>query len=61
MTTDTMDKKTISTWRFHLQDEIDAAFLYRILAGLINNEKRKKTYLQLAGVEDIRKQYQNQK
>ena len=47
-----LDKQTISTWKYHLQDEIDAAFLYRILAGLIHNEKRKKTYLQLAGVED---------
>ena len=47
-----LDKQTISTWKYHLQDEIDAAFLYRILAGLIHNEKRKKTYLQLASVED---------
>ncbi len=50
--TNTLDKQTISTWKYHLQDEIDAAFLYRILAGLINNEKRKKIYLQLASVED---------
>ncbi|HKI79417.1 MAG TPA: VIT1/CCC1 transporter family protein [Ignavibacteriaceae bacterium] len=47
-----LDRQTISTWRYHLQDEIDAAFLYRVLAGLIKNEKRKKIYLQLAGVED---------
>ncbi len=52
MNNERIDKKTISTWKFHLQDEIDAAFLYRKLAGLINNEKRKKTYLQLADVED---------
>jgi VIT1/CCC1 family predicted Fe2+/Mn2+ transporter len=47
-----LDKKTISTWKYHLQDEIDAAFLYRTLYGLINSEKRKKIYEQLAGVED---------
>ena len=35
------DKKTIVTWKSHLQDEIDAAFLYRTLTGLINNEKKK--------------------
>ena len=47
-----IDKKTITTWKYHLQDEIDAAFLYRQLAKLISNEKRKKVYLQLADVED---------
>lgn len=52
MQTEKLDKKTMTTWRYHLQDEIDAAFLYRILAGLISSEKRKKIYLQLAGVED---------
>ena len=46
------DKKTIVTWKSHLQDEIDAAFLYRILTGLINNEKKKKVYTQLADIED---------
>lgn len=47
-----LDKKTIGIWRYHLQDEIDAAFLYRILADLISSERRKKIYLQLAEVED---------
>jgi VIT1/CCC1 family predicted Fe2+/Mn2+ transporter len=47
-----VDRKTAATWKHHFQDEIDAAFLYRALAGLVNNDKRKKIYLQLAGVED---------
>ncbi|MEJ2053244.1 MAG: VIT1/CCC1 transporter family protein, partial [Calditrichaceae bacterium] len=36
----------------YLQDEIDAAFLYRVLAGLIGDEKKIQIYQQLAGVED---------
>jgi len=47
-----IDKKSISTWRFHLQDEVDAAFLYRTLAGLIINEEQRNIYLQLAKIED---------
>jgi VIT1/CCC1 family predicted Fe2+/Mn2+ transporter/rubrerythrin len=47
-----IDGKTRATWRRYLRDEIDAAFLYRKLAGMIDNDKRKKIYLQLAGVED---------
>lgn len=52
MQNEKLDKETINTWKYHLQDEIDAAYLYRILAGLIASEKRRKTYLQLADVED---------
>lgn len=52
MPSEKINTKTIRTWKYHLQNEIDAAFLYRTLAELINNEKRKKTYLQLADVED---------
>lgn len=47
-----VDKKTISSWRLYLQDEIDAAFLYKTLAGLTNNKKQRKIYLQLAEIED---------
>ena len=47
-----VDKKTIQIWHLHLQDEIDAAYLYRTLAGLISDPKRKKIYSQLAEVED---------
>ncbi len=46
------DKKSVSIWMMHLQDEIDAAYLYRVLAGQINDEKRKEIYLKLAAVED---------
>ncbi len=51
-TKNTIDKKTIQIWQLHLQDEIDAAFLYRTLAGLVPDPKRNKVYLQLAEVED---------
>ena len=47
-----IEKKSISSWKKHLQDEIDAAYLYRIIAGQINDEKKKDIYLKLAGVED---------
>lgn len=46
------DKKHISVWQHHLQEEIDAAFLYRILAGMISDEKKKDIYLRLAAIED---------
>jgi vacuolar iron transporter family protein len=47
-----LDKKTINTWKYHLQDEIDASFLYKHLASLVTNEKNKSIYLSLAAVED---------
>ncbi len=50
--TNNIDKKTLSIWRFHLQDEIDAAFLYRTLASLITDSKKNKIYSQLAEIED---------
>lgn len=46
------DKKTVATWKSHLQDEVDASFLYRTLAGLIKNEKKRSVYTQLAEIED---------
>ncbi len=46
------DKKSVTVWRRHLQEEIDAAYLYRELASLIKNEKKKTIYLRLAEVED---------
>jgi len=45
------DIKTISLWKYHLQDEIDAEFLYKKLASIENNEKKKNTYLSLSEVE----------
>jgi vacuolar iron transporter family protein len=47
-----VDQKSVSTWKFHLQDEVDAAFLYKALAGLIKNDKQRDIYLQLAAIED---------
>ena len=46
------DNKTVSTWKFHMQDEVDAAYLYRTLADLVKNNKKRDIYLQLAGIED---------
>ncbi len=47
-----IDSKTKKIWMHHLLDEIDAAFLYRTLVELIDDEKRIKIYSQLAEVED---------
>jgi len=52
MAKENIDAKTITTWKFHLQDEVDAAFLYRILARLITNKDKQDIYLQLAQIED---------
>ncbi len=46
------DSKTIATWRHHMQDEADAAFLYRRLAAEESNESRREIYRRLAEVED---------
>lgn len=39
-------------WIHHLQDEVDAGFLYRALAELELDTKRKEIYRRLADVED---------
>ena len=44
--------KNAAVWRHHLHEEIDAAYLYRVLAGLINDEKKQDIYLKLASIED---------
>ena len=41
-----------AVWQHHLQDEADAAFLYRVLAGAEPVPKRREIYLRLAEVED---------
>jgi VIT1/CCC1 family predicted Fe2+/Mn2+ transporter len=46
------DKKNNTVWLHHLHEEIDAAYLYRVLAGLINDEVKKEIYLKLAEIED---------
>lgn len=50
-----IDKGTIEIWNHHLQDETDAAYLYRILGRLEKNESKRNIYLQLAEVEDKHK------
>ena len=46
------DAKTIKVWRQHLQDEIDASFLYGIFASLESDDWRKEILSDLAEVED---------
>jgi VIT1/CCC1 family predicted Fe2+/Mn2+ transporter len=52
MQKDILDKKSILIYKHYLQDEIDAAFLYRTLTGLKIPTKRKSIYSQLAEIED---------
>ncbi|MBX7257007.1 MAG: VIT1/CCC1 transporter family protein [Candidatus Hydrogenedentes bacterium] len=47
-----MDAKTLSQWRRHYRDEVDAAYLYRTLAAVEPREERKNVYERLARVED---------
>jgi predicted membrane protein (TIGR00267 family) len=46
------DAKSIASWQHHLQDEADAAFLYRVLAEAEPNRVRKDLFRRLADVED---------
>ena len=46
------DDKTIKTWKHHLQDEIDASFLYSVFANLEPDPDRKDILLELAEVEN---------
>ena len=52
---ETIDKKTQDIWFYHLQDETDAAYLYKILAGLERDEHKKDIYLKLSDVEERHK------
>lgn len=45
------DNKTIKVWKHHLQDEIDASFLYGVFAELEPDPKRKDILSGLAEVE----------
>lgn len=47
-----IDGRTLASWREHLRDEADAAFLYRTLAELEAKPKRREVYGRLAEVED---------
>ncbi len=49
---DPIDSRTLASWREHLRDEADAAFLYRTLAELEAKPKRQEVYRRLAEVED---------
>ncbi len=44
--------KDYSGWKRHLQDEVDAAFLYRRLAAVEKDAGRRGLYTRLAAVED---------
>src|SRR5262245_19140944 len=46
------DTRTLSLWTHHFEDEADAAFLYRVLAGLESNPKKREVYQGLAEVAD---------
>ncbi|MDR3625752.1 MAG: VIT1/CCC1 transporter family protein [Ignavibacteriaceae bacterium] len=46
------NRKNTSVWLHHLHEEIDAAYLYRVLAGLIKDSKKEEIYLKLASIED---------
>ncbi len=46
------DDKTIKIWKHHLQDEIDASFLYNVFANLEPDPDRKDILLELAEVEN---------
>ena len=46
-----VDNKSIAIWKSHLQEEIDASYLYMVLAGMENNEKQKDIYSRLSEVE----------
>ncbi|MCG3120448.1 MAG: hypothetical protein ALAOOOJD_03165 [bacterium] len=48
----TMPINNFDKWKHHLQDEIDAAYLYRHLAQAERDESRRDIYLRLALVED---------
>ena len=49
---DRPDRKTIKIWKHHLQDEIDAGYLYSVFAALESDPKRKDILSGLAGVEN---------
>lgn len=44
--------ESLALWQHHLQDEADAAFLYRVLADAEPVQKRREIYRRLAEVED---------
>ncbi len=49
---DEQDPKTLAEWRSHWQDEGDAAYLYRVLARVETDPKKRDIFARLAVVED---------
>lgn len=47
-----INQKTRSTWIKHLQDEVDASYLYKIIAEKTPDKKQKEIYLKLGQVEE---------
>ncbi|HVX89584.1 MAG TPA: hypothetical protein VG940_11685, partial [Gemmatimonadales bacterium] len=47
-----MTSPTPHEWLHHLEDEADAAYLYRVLADAEPDPERKKVFAGLAAVED---------
>ena len=45
------DAQTIKVWKQHLQDEVDARYLYDVFASLEPDDKRKEILTELAEVE----------
>ena len=48
----TPDLKTLKIWKHHLQDEVDASFLYGVFASLESEPRRKEILSELAEVEN---------
>jgi VIT1/CCC1 family predicted Fe2+/Mn2+ transporter len=46
------DAKTIAEWKEHWQDEAEASYLYRILAEIETDPKKRDVFARLADVED---------
>ena len=46
------NERDVELWRHHLEDEADAAYLYRVLAEVEPDPKRGEIYRGLAEVED---------
>jgi predicted membrane protein (TIGR00267 family) len=56
----TPQKVDLSSWKHHLQDEVDAAYLYRELTEVEADAQRRDIYVRLAEVEDKHvRQWQN--
>lgn len=47
-----VDNKTKRIWLKRLQEEIDAAFLYKTLSEIVKDEKKKSLYQKLSSIEE---------